>query len=92
MERIRTKRAKVDGKRKKKIIEVKSVSCHCKNDIHLSSLPDSLSKKNDSSVHKVWNRDYYASKNIMSVMEMKLLKKDLGVFNREKADKDPNTS
>ncbi len=93
MERIKTKRVKVDGK-KKKIREVKSVSCHglchCKNDIHL---------KDDSSVHKVWNRDYNASKNILSVMKMKLLKKDLGVFNRKKADKeykkdcdkDPNT-
>jgi len=49
--------------------------CYCQNKTH----PENTSI---FGVHKIWNRDYNASKNILTVMKNKLLCKKLGVFNR----------
>ena len=47
--------------------------CHCKHDYHLL---------NGIGSHIVWNRDYNAARNILNVMKMKLLGKNLGYFSR----------
>ena len=54
--------------------------CHCKNGIHQTD-------KSVSDVHKIWNRDYNASKNILKVMSKKLAGSKLGIYTRKKLKK-----
>jgi hypothetical protein len=76
-----TKRPKdKDGKRQKKKVEVECENynlCYCKNNIHQSK----------SDVHKIWNRDYNASKNILQTMVKKVTGKKLGIYTRKKLEK-----
>lgn len=69
-----------NGKRQKNKIEVEYENynlCYCKNNIH----------QNDSGVHKIWNRDYNASKNILQTMIKRVTGGKLGVYARKKLDK-----
>ena len=49
--------------------------CYCKNNIH----PTTTSV---DGVHKIWNRDYNASINILNIMTKKILGLPLGVFKK----------
>jgi len=49
--------------------------CYCKNNIHQTTT-------SVTGVHKIWNRDYNASKNILTIMKNKILGIPLGVFKR----------
>lgn len=68
-----------NGKTYKKKVNIEREShrlCYCKNNIHQSN--------HVTGVHKIWNRDYNAAKNILHVMINKLKEERLGVYSRKK--------
>lgn len=68
-----------NGKKYKKKVDVEREShrlCYCNNNIHQS--------QQVTGVHKIWNRDYNAAKNILHVMINKLKNIRLGVYSRKK--------
>ena len=70
-------------KEKVEVIRDNYKLCHCKNEIH------QINNKT-SDVHKIWNRDYNASKSQIQVMCKKLTGENLGLFKRKKLSDKPS--
>jgi transposase len=83
-----TKTIKENNIKKKISKEVENENyrlCHCTNEIHIHS-----SETKNVHVHKIWNRDYNASLNILQVMKNKLLGINLGKYTRKKLSENNN--
>jgi len=86
------KKTKIETENETTIIEkIVKVPCHglcyCKNNVH-STQPIIPKLLVDVDIHKIWNRDYNASRNIMYVGKSKLLNMDIDKFNRKKVMKE----